>query len=120
MSEWTETAKRMVAHPRWEPDSRMAFYTTPDGEQFPDLTDWATTGIILGTVEETVAQETGGVPWDFGVQYWETQGWIAWNYERGEKSKDEPSSKDSGIAIRRKRWPGQALGELWLELVGEA
>jgi len=129
--DWTDTAKRLAAHPKWEwlegmlakPDLDAQKFTPfivlpqrigRDGllssaPHFPDLTDWQTFGLVFGMVieagyfvegqtDELVVQRLDG---KWGVN---SLGWDG-----------------SGLYLERdladKETPGQALGELWLELV---
>ena len=71
MSDWTETAKRLAAHPKWSEmmtDTAAGYgivWRDDDGwtyritdhvqlchEDFPVLTDWATVGALLGMLSE--------------------------------------------------------------------
>ena len=121
MTDWTDTARRFAAHPRfpkWESlcglpvlcdgleivigVDRGSLATirdtlAKDREVIPVLTSWLWVGVLLGMVAPLAGK-------DFGVQWWTTQKWIAWN---GDNSK------------RRYEYPGQALAELLLELWGE-
>jgi len=63
MTDWTDTAKRMAASPKWVWRNGMHWTTDsddygivgwlrdpPEPDAYPQLQGWAMTGIILGTV----------------------------------------------------------------------
>lgn len=131
MSNWADTAKRLVQHPNWvwfegmlpcwvvdgkheagsDPDWRIRA-DSEHGEFndcYPDLTDFATVGILLGIVVKTGKTFGFQQECDCAGCFWEAYAW-------------DPSYPMGG----RPHWcfygaqnPGQALAELILELWGE-
>jgi hypothetical protein len=107
---WQETAKRLVAQPWWKDvaqewlcavcNVRMGHGAACDGTCFPDLTNWATVGILLGMCAE---MDCG--MWDLAAQY-------------------SPKPFSAGV-FDGENWtsaygetPGQAIAELLMELKG--
>jgi len=128
MNTWQDTAKRMRAHPEWKwlegmagviPVTYRGDHTLMhscladtmkrlDGtanediprDAYPDLTDWATVGVILGMVveaERPFPNHEVMVEGDL-MKFMEAVFWAI----------------DRTVS----RMNGQALGELWLELTG--
>jgi len=85
----------------------MAFYATPDGEQFPDLTDWATTGIEWGLCFELAP-----------TMYVMTRERGDWCVSRFQSDRELREKGDHPYKGHFSKVLGQALGEFWLELVG--
>jgi len=102
MTDRTDTAKRMAASPKWVWREGMKCCASDHGPIhlgpcIPDLTDWATTGIILGMIMEIC-----GAP---RLECTRTGRWFA------------AAGIETVFATRMYLYPGQALGELWLESV---
>lgn len=134
MSHWTNTAKRLAEHPKWEwregmlavepkyGDTKFRLWKRDEkywngsvGEGpwyrvtheemtkcFPDLTDWATVGVLLGMCIEAFA----------AARTWQQRARAIELLGRWLKSLLEAAIMDRDPVV-----PGQALGELWLELV---
>jgi glyoxylase-like metal-dependent hydrolase (beta-lactamase superfamily II) len=121
---WQSTAKRLAAHPRWEWQDGMLVHGHPaDGtlrvldydeqedfteEEYPDLTDWATVGVLLGMVVEAGAMYPRLMV-DDGRYGATKEGWAA----------DCKDFAWGNQHFRVHETPGHALAQLLLELWGE-
>lgn len=126
--DWTDTAKRLVAHPKWEwregmlakPDLDAQKFTPfivlpqrigRDGllssaPHFPDLKDWATVGIILGMCFELAPT--------MYIMTRERGDWCVSRFQSNRELRENGNNPYKGYFSKAL---GQALGELWLELV---
>jgi len=131
MNTWQDTAKRMAARPEWKWLEGMLMATCLDGQVYPQqrfgefshevqrqtlsykpipvLTDWPTVGVILGMVVELAQKKR---PFKSRVEL--TQ-WGNPDYHGGERAWDARCEHVQTLLVGL---PGQALGELWLELTG--
>jgi hypothetical protein len=123
MMGWQDTAKRLAAHPKWEwrkLDRRLGVFDVDDewemldechrNPAYPDLTDWPTVGCLLGMVVEA-----GGYA---EFTYLDKKVSTA----AGIVSVEQPEPGRVEVRVPRHTYPtpGQALGELLLELWGES
>lgn len=110
---WQETAQRLAAHPEF-PDTEL-FELLPERGHYlgrkngipvviPDLTDWATVGVLLGMVAEIVSRPNNQHDVEDRLTTW--LGDLC-TYEMFNNQEYNPEV------------PGQALAELWLELKGD-
>ncbi len=95
---WQETAKKLAEQPWWEWQEGMI--SADFGlDLYPDLTDWATVGILLGMVvecdpAEEIALISCAAEWS-----------MEWSMEYG-------------LGLQIAEIPGQAIAELLMELRG--
>jgi hypothetical protein len=94
---WVDT-QRWPWRPEWWPH-------VVKGGYFPDLTDWATVGILMGMVAEIAATEEESMIISFAP--YESDLWLAQLFRSG-------INKEQGAAIA-----GEAVALLLLELKGE-